>query len=201
MPGGEFGRKALLAADVLADDPEAAASVTASEQGRDERLGDDGDALPRGGLLQAGFEEFPRAVEDRIGRREFAHDGKRILCRFFWVSARGGVASRHTPILETLYQRLLANGKAKKLTLTVLMRKLITLANRPLKYPHFPFRIKTVADPYFSVAPWLISHGGLLPPLGHRFRVDGIALGQRLQALLTRLDRPTHRRRRAGAAV
>lgn len=40
------------------------------------------------------------------------------------------------PVLP-LYQRLLANGKAKKLALTVLMRKLVILANRLLKNPHF----------------------------------------------------------------
>jgi transposase len=39
--------------------------------------------------------------------------------------------------MKALYQRLLANGKAKKLALTALMRKLIILANRLLKNPHF----------------------------------------------------------------
>jgi len=48
------------------------------------------------------------------------------------------VASRHNPILKPLYQRLLAAGKPKKLALTVLMRKLILLANRILKNPQFP---------------------------------------------------------------
>lgn len=47
------------------------------------------------------------------------------------------VASRRNPILRPLYQRLLAAGKPKKLALTVLMRKLILLANRLLKNPHF----------------------------------------------------------------
>ncbi len=47
------------------------------------------------------------------------------------------VASRHNPILKALYQRLLARGKAKKLALTVLMRKLITLANLLLKKSDF----------------------------------------------------------------
>ena len=47
------------------------------------------------------------------------------------------VASRHNPVLKVLYQRLLASGKAKKLALTVLMRKLILLSNRLLKYPSF----------------------------------------------------------------
>jgi len=47
------------------------------------------------------------------------------------------VASRHNPILKTLYQRLLVAGKPKKLALTALMRKLIILANRLLKNPNF----------------------------------------------------------------
>lgn len=47
------------------------------------------------------------------------------------------VASRYNPILKALYQRLLLAGKPKKLALTVLMRKLILLANRLLKNPNF----------------------------------------------------------------
>jgi len=41
------------------------------------------------------------------------------------------------PILKALYQRLIAKGKAKKIALTVLMRKLIILANKLLKDPNF----------------------------------------------------------------
>ena len=41
------------------------------------------------------------------------------------------------PILKALYLRLLARGKPKKLALTVLMRKLIILANKLLKNPQF----------------------------------------------------------------
>ena len=47
------------------------------------------------------------------------------------------VASRDHPVLKPLYCRLLAAGKAKKLALTVLMRKLVLLANHLLKYPNF----------------------------------------------------------------
>ncbi len=47
------------------------------------------------------------------------------------------VASRYNPVLKPLYLRLLAAGKAKKLALTVLMRKLILLANHLLKNPAF----------------------------------------------------------------
>lgn len=47
------------------------------------------------------------------------------------------VASRHNPVLRALYLRLLTRGKAKKLALTALMRKLIVLANQLIKDPDF----------------------------------------------------------------
>jgi transposase len=47
------------------------------------------------------------------------------------------VASCHNPVLRPLYLRLLTRGKAKKLALTALMRRLIVLANHLLKYPEF----------------------------------------------------------------
>ena len=46
-------------------------------------------------------------------------------------------ASRHNPVLRPLYLPLLERGKAKKLALTALMRKLIVLANHLLKNPDF----------------------------------------------------------------
>ena len=51
------------------------------------------------------------------------------------------VASRHNPVLRTLYLRLLARGKAKKLALTALMPKLILLANHLLRNPDFVLAI------------------------------------------------------------
>jgi len=81
------------------------------------------------------------------GVAPFNHDsgqfrGQRHICggrshlrSALYMAALG--ASRHNPILKPLYQRLLAAGKPKKLALTVLMRKLIILANRILKNPRF----------------------------------------------------------------
>lgn len=43
------------------------------------------------------------------------------------------VASRHNPMLRDFYQRLLANGKAKKTALIAVARKLVTIANAILK--------------------------------------------------------------------
>ena len=51
------------------------------------------------------------------------------------------VASRHNPVLRPLYLRLLERGKAKKLALTALMRKLIVLANHLLKNPDFTLAV------------------------------------------------------------
>ena len=49
------------------------------------------------------------------------------------------VASRHNPVFKAYYQRLIAASKAKKLALTVLIRKLVILSSRPLKTPNFSF--------------------------------------------------------------
>jgi transposase len=46
-------------------------------------------------------------------------------------------ATRYNPILKRFYQRLLAAGKPKKLALTAVMRKLVTLLNHLLKNPQF----------------------------------------------------------------
>src|SRR5215207_4267428 len=47
----------------------------------------------------------------------------------------------------------------------------------------------------------LVLDRGALLPLGHRLRVEAVAPGQPPQALLTMLDRATHRRCRAGAPM
>jgi transposase len=39
------------------------------------------------------------------------------------------VASRHNPILSAFYQRLLTEGKEKKVALTAVMRKLLVILN------------------------------------------------------------------------
>ena len=43
------------------------------------------------------------------------------------------VASRHNPVIRTLYQRLVAAGKAKKLALVACMRKLLVMLNAILR--------------------------------------------------------------------
>jgi len=82
----------------------------------------------------AGVAPFNRDSGQYRGQRHIA-GGRAQVRTILYMAAL--VASRHNPVLKSLYLRLLANGKAKKLALTVLMRKLIILANRLLKNPNF----------------------------------------------------------------
>jgi transposase len=64
--------------------------------------------------------------------------GRRTICGGR-ASIRGAlymaalVASRHNPVIRTLYQRLLAAGKQKKLALVACMRKLLTILNAMIR--------------------------------------------------------------------
>ena len=82
----------------------------------------------------AGVAPFNRDSGQYRGQRHIAGGRSQVRSVLYMAAL---VASRHNPVLKSLYLRLLANGKAKKLALTVLMRKLIILANRLLKNPDF----------------------------------------------------------------
>jgi transposase len=82
----------------------------------------------------AGVAPFNRDSGKFRGQRHIAGGRTHVRSSLYMAAL---VASRHNPVLMPLYQRLLANGKAKKLALTVLMRKLIVLANLLLKNPLF----------------------------------------------------------------
>lgn len=82
----------------------------------------------------AGVAPFNRDSGQFRGQRHIS-GGRSPVRSLLYMAAL--VASRHNPILQPLYQRLLARGKAKKLALTALMRKLVLLSNRLLKYPDF----------------------------------------------------------------
>ena len=82
----------------------------------------------------AGVAPFNRDSGQFRGKRHIC-GGRSAVRSSLYMAAL--VASRHNPILKPLYVRLLARGKAKKLALTVLMRKLILLLNHLLKYPDF----------------------------------------------------------------
>jgi len=82
----------------------------------------------------AGVAPFNRDSGQYRGQRHIAGGRSQVRSVLYMAAL---VASRHNPVLKPLYLRLLDNGKAKKLALTVLMRKLIILANRLLKNPNF----------------------------------------------------------------
>ena len=82
----------------------------------------------------AGVAPFNRDSGLHRGQRHIA-GGRAPVRTALYMAAL--VASRHNPVLKTLYLRLLANGKPKKLALTALMRKLVELMNHLLKNPQF----------------------------------------------------------------
>jgi transposase len=66
------------------------------------------------------------------------HKGKRMIsggrtsvrCGLYMATL---VAIRHNPVIETFYQRLLANGKLKKVALVACMRKLLVILNAMIR--------------------------------------------------------------------
>jgi transposase len=98
-------------------------------------------ALPELGALNrkqvaalAGLAPFNRDSGQHRGRRTI-RGGRLQVRRVLYMAAT--VAARFNPVLRDFYQRLLAAGKPKKLALTAVMRKLVTLLNHMLKNPDF----------------------------------------------------------------
>jgi len=60
------------------------------------------------------------------GKRTTWGGRAKVRCTLYMAAL---VASRHNPILKAFYQRLLSAGKPKKLALTAVMRKLLTILN------------------------------------------------------------------------
>ena len=83
----------------------------------------------------AGVAPFSRESGQWRGKR-FIGGGRPLARKSLYMAAL--VASRHHPSLKTTYLNLIARGKAKKVALTALMRKLIILLNSQLKYLHIP---------------------------------------------------------------
>ena len=84
-----------------------------------------------------------KAVASLVGVAPFARDSGLMRGRRTIWGGRAAVrsalymatlvATRHNPVIRSFYQRLLANGKAKKLALTACMRKLLVILNAMLK--------------------------------------------------------------------
>lgn len=71
---------------------------------------------------QSGRRDKPRSV--------FA--GRSRVRRVLYMAAL--VATRHNPVIQAFYQRLLARGKARKVALVACMRKLLTILNAMVKH-------------------------------------------------------------------
>ena len=82
----------------------------------------------------AGVAPYNRDSGMHRGRR-MIRGGRVKVRRVLYMAAT--VAARFNPILKTFYQRLVTAGKAKKVALTAVMRKLIILLNQLLKNPEF----------------------------------------------------------------
>ena len=78
----------------------------------------------------AGLAPFNRDSGKYRGRR-MIYGGRKDIRQALYMAAL--VASRYNPILKEFYQRLLANGKPKKLALIAVMRKLLSYLNLLMK--------------------------------------------------------------------
>jgi transposase len=54
-------------------------------------------------------------------------------------------ATRHNPVIQEFYKRLVAAGKPKKVAITACMRKLLAILNAMIKYGT-PWRSSAVAN-------------------------------------------------------
>lgn len=94
-------------------------------------------AMPELGTLSnkqatslAGLAPFNRDSGKFRGKRTISGGRKEVRQALYMAAL---VASRFNPILKEYYQRLLANGKPKKLALTAVMRKLLCHLNSQMK--------------------------------------------------------------------
>ena len=85
----------------------------------------------------AGVAPFNRDSGTMRGRRTIL-GGRNAARSHLYMAAL--TASRYNPVLRDLYQRLVAAGKARKLALTVLIRKLVCLLNHLLARPDFKLK-------------------------------------------------------------
>jgi len=74
----------------------------------------------------AGVAPYNRDSGNRTGRRH-TYGGRSSVRSVLYLAALS--ATRHNPKIKEFYQRLLANGKEKKVALTACMRKLLVILN------------------------------------------------------------------------
>lgn len=85
----------------------------------------------------AGLAPFARDSGKKQGLRTIG-GGRAGVRRALYMAAL--TASRSNPVLKDIYERLRQRGKAAKLALTAVMRRLLILLNSLLKDPHFQLR-------------------------------------------------------------
>jgi transposase len=73
-----------------------------------------------------GLAPWPDESSDRVGARHI-RGGRQIVRNILYLAAI--TAKTFNPSMKPLFQRLTANGKAKKLALVAVARKLVILAN------------------------------------------------------------------------
>ena len=81
----------------------------------------------------AGVAPMNRDSGNMRGRRSVSGGRARVRAVLYMGAL---VATRYNPVIRSLYQRLLAAGKPKKLALTACMRKLLTILNSMVKSGH-----------------------------------------------------------------
>lgn len=64
------------------------------------------------------------------GKRMIAGGRTSVRCGLYMATL---VATRHNPVIQTFYERLLANGKLKKVALVACMRKLLVILNAMIR--------------------------------------------------------------------
>jgi transposase len=93
-----------------------------------------GSLRDEGAAALAGLAPFNCDSGPYAGTRRIAGGRAPVRCALHMAALS---ATRYDPILKGFYQRLLAAGKKKMVAMVAVMRKLIVLLNRMLKYPDF----------------------------------------------------------------
>lgn len=94
----------------------------------------------RAAAALVGVAPFARDSGRWRGRRQIAGGRASVRTALYMAAV---VAARHNPVLRSFYQRLRAAGKAPKVALVAVMRKLITILNAMVRH-HQPWQPATI---------------------------------------------------------
>lgn len=99
-----------------------------------------GQLTRRAAAALVGVAPFNRDSGRWRGRRMIAGGRASVRTALYMAAV---VAARHNPVLRTFYQRLRGAGKAPKVAIVAVMRKLVTILNAMLRHQH-PWQPATV---------------------------------------------------------